>query len=248
MQFIISALLLLAATAFAAPAPQTSSAPEWKTIEWTPGMTIPSDCEKNPTFNSCPARLSSGNALVTSRNVVLNSLSGANHESNNNFRSGWTYDPTKKQYKEETTLSIFDFPQGYEKKECKFQFVTDGGDLVPLPMVHMVWSLVNRTGDLTLDTTFYSKPTRDQVVALFVADEALARNHSTSNEKYLHQFVFGPGEGTPKGHGNATFPCPPGGKVGYEVASIKALNVGGVINAGGNNGLGIEIIGVKSAW
>jgi hypothetical protein len=51
-------------------------------------MTIPSDCEKNPTFNPCPARLSSGNALVTSRNVVLNSLSGANHESNNNFRSG----------------------------------------------------------------------------------------------------------------------------------------------------------------
>ncbi|KAA8895680.1 hypothetical protein FN846DRAFT_968523 [Sphaerosporella brunnea] len=248
MQFILSTLVLLATSALAAPAPQASSEPSWKTIEWTPGMAIPKVCKTSPTHNACPARLKSGNALVTARNVVLNSLLGANHESHNNFRSGWSHDDTYKRYVEETTLSLFDFPAGYQNKQCKFQFVTDGGDLVPAPMLHMVWALVNGTGNLGLDTTYDSKPSRDKVVAMFAADEALARKHATANEKWMHQFVFGPGEGTPKRYGNATFPCPPGGKVGYEVASIKALPVGGVINAGGNNGLGIEIIGVKSGW
>jgi len=44
-------------------------------LGFTPSLDdIHSDCTVNPSINVCPARLPSGNALVTSLNVVINDV------------------------------------------------------------------------------------------------------------------------------------------------------------------------------
>ena len=69
----------------------------------------------------------------------------------------------------------------------------------------------------------------------------------TTNEKLLHKFIYGPGECS-KG-ANTPFPCPAGGKTGFEVAAaVKAPTIGGGMNIRGQSELRIEIIGLKSKW
>ena len=70
---------------------------------------------------------------------------------------------------------------------------------------------------------------------------------TTSNDKYLQVFLFGPGYKTPSL--KKTFPCPKGGQVAYEVTgAIKAESEIAGINIGGHNSLGIEIVGFESEW
>ena len=114
-----------------------------------------------PNLNVCPAMLRSGNALVTSRNAVLNELRGAS-KTFNNLRSRYFEDPASKKLYEESTLALFDFPAGYEEQECRFQFVTDSGDNVSSPMFHDVWSLAQTGGWLSLDTTWTTKHARQK--------------------------------------------------------------------------------------
>jgi hypothetical protein len=123
-----------------------------------------------------------------------------------------------------------------------FQLVSDSGDNASgRPNIYNVWSL---DGEATKNTTWFTKPPRDVVLATFLLDES-KRANTTSNEKFLNTFLFGPGEGSSDG----TFACPSGGSLAYEVASaVRNLGVGGGMNIGGHSGLGIEIVGLESEW
>jgi hypothetical protein len=126
-----------------------------------------------------------------------------------------------------------------------FQLVSDSGDNAGgRPNIYNVWSFKPDSGMATDQATWFTKPERDVVVATFLLDEAEAAA-TTDNEKFLHKFLFGPGEGSIE----PTFPCPAGGRLAYEVASaVKNQGVGGAMNVGGHSGLGIEIIGLESEW
>jgi len=217
-------------------------------LGFTPGLDdIPTDCPAKPSVNVCPARLPSGNALVTSLNVVINDVTGFVSKPPNIISVG--FKPARGGYglSETSTLTIFDFPAGHTNKKCRFQFVSDAGDnTTGVPNIYNIWSFVPGSGEATKTSTWWNKPARDQVVATVTLDDSdpAAR---TANEKLLHKFIYGPGEGSKSA--NTPFPCPAGGKIGYEVAAaVKAPSIGGGMNIGGQSGLGIEIIGLKSKW
>ncbi|KAI5854976.1 hypothetical protein BZA05DRAFT_393158 [Tricharina praecox] len=245
MQFTLSTVLFLASTVLALPTPQATNAPA---LGFTPGLdNIPDNCIANPSFNACPARLPSGNALVTSLNVVINDVTGSVSKPPNIIFAGFSRAASGTGLSESSTLTIFDFPAGHTDKKCRFQLVSDAGDnTAGSPNIYNVWSFVPGSGEATESSTWSNKPARDQVVATFILNEAdLAA--TTTNEKFLHKFVYGPGEGSTRVE--EPFPCPAGGKIAYEVAgAIKAPSDGGPMNIGGQSGLGIEIIGLASKW
>jgi len=253
-------LLVLATRAAATPTPQINHLLHSGTtggLDFVPGITIPSACITTPISKdsgiTCPAKLASGNILVTARNIVVNELTGASKKSANVLSAGWLLKDNRPF--EESTLAIFDFPGGHEKAQCMFHFITDGesdgGDLVQTAVrIYNVWTLQEHGGVVGEDSTFNNKPARKEVVAAFVTtfkDES----YITENGKHVHAFVFGPGEKSASPQPAATFPCPKGGKVSYEVASAMKTSgklAGNAININGHSGLGIEIIGAKSAW
>jgi len=245
MRFTLTAVLFLASAVVAVPMPQASNSPA---LGFTPGLdNIPENCVANPSFNECPARLPSGNGLVTSLNVVINDVTGSVPKPFNIIFAGFNRNGTGGGLSESSTLTIFDFPGGHTDKKCRLQLVSDAGDnTAGSPNVYNVWSLVPGTGEATEKSTWFDKPARGQVLATFILDDSdLAA--TTVNAKSLHKFVFGPGEGSKRR--NEPFPCPAGGKIAYEVASaVKAPSDGGPMSIGGQSGLGIEIIGLKSKW
>ena len=148
---------------------------------------------------------------------------------------------------ETSTLTIFDFPVGHTNRKCRFQFVSDAGDnMTGVPNIYNIWSFVPGSGEATKTSTWWNKPASDQVVVTVTLDDSdpVAR---TANEKLLHKFIYGPGEGSKSAI--TLFPCPAGGKIGYEVAvAVKPPSIGGGMNIGVQSGRWIEIIGLKSKW
>ncbi|KAI5854969.1 hypothetical protein BZA05DRAFT_393108 [Tricharina praecox] len=260
----LSSLLLLAVSAAASPtpAPQFNHLLHSSTtggLDFVPGITIPPVCITTPisieSGITCPGKLASGNTLVTARHIVVNGLTGASKKMSNVLSAGWFFESKENRTYEESTLSIFDFPGGHDGAQCRFQFITDGqsdgGDLVEAAVrIYNVWALQEHSGVVGEDSTYNNKPARTEVVAAFTTtfkDES----YITENGKHVHSFVYGPGEKSLSSQPAATFPCPKGGKVAYEVASAmktSGKNDGNNININGHSGLGIEIIGVKSAW
>jgi len=115
-----------------------------------------------------------------------------------------------------------------------------------VPNIYNIWSFVPGSGEATENSVWWSKPVRDQVVVTVTLDDSDSAARTT-NEKLWHKFIYGPGEGSKRA--NAPFPCPASVKIGYEVAAaVKAPSIGGGMNIGGQSGLGIEIIGLKSKW
>jgi hypothetical protein len=255
MKLTFSTLLLAASTAFAAPTTRSTHSDisyDLQGVLLTFDLTLPSGCATNPGQNFCPAKLPSGNALLTSRNIALHQTRGKGDGQNNAARAGWFFRPNDGLI-EETTLALFNFPSGHTDKQCRFQFVSDEGDDVrgaPLwPNVFNVWQLKPLTGVVGVDTTYFNKPTRDMVVATFSANQDRAGDSKvvkTEGGKYLHEFVYGPAQGTLSK--NTTFPCPEGGRVAYEIAGAIKADGENPFNIGGHDGLGIEIIGLKSAY
>jgi hypothetical protein len=254
MQFTLSIILCLASVALSIPTPQSGG----KTggLDFIPGLTIPPSCRTPSGSESiiCPAKLSTGNALLTARNIAVNELTGASKLSANVLRVGWTFQDNRAI--EESTLAIFDFPRGQKNKQCKFQFVTDGerdgGDLSTIPAGYFnVWQLERQTGVVGEESTFFNKPARDTVLATFTTDPN-RESYTTRNGKHIHGFVFGPGEVSTGVDESPTFPCPPPGRIAFEVASaIKTsgkLTRGNFININGHAGLGIEILGLRSEF
>ncbi|KAF8248810.1 hypothetical protein K440DRAFT_678476 [Wilcoxina mikolae CBS 423.85] len=256
MQFTLATILSLASIALSIP---TSYG-----LEFTPGLqgsrSIPPKCRAPPSWksNHCPAFLRTGNTLVTARNIGLDELTGSIKTENNVLRVGWRFEDVHGRVFEESTLAIFDFPSGQERRQCKFQFITDGfldgGDASNIPASYFnVWSLkgLEPVGERS---TWYNKPARDTVLATFTTDPK-RESYKTRNGKHVHGFVFGPGE---KSSGidvrGPTFPCPSGGVRAYEVASAIKTNGrsnipgGDFININGNAGLGIEILGLRSSF
>jgi len=217
-------------------------------VSFTPGLDdIPTDCTANPSVNICPVGLPSGNALVTSLNVVINDVTGFVSKPSNFIFVGFKPVPGGYGLSETYTLTIFDFPAGHTNKKCHFQFVSNTGDnTTGVPNIYNIWSFVPGSGEVTKNSTWWNKRARDQVVATVTLDNSdpAAR---TANEKLLYKFIYGPGEGSKSA--NTPFPCAAGGKIGYEVvAAVKAPSIGGGMNIGRQSGLGIEIIGLKSKW
>ena len=92
-----------------------------------PGIGVPKRClNDGEAVRSiiCSAKLRSGNALVTARDVVVNEASGAGSKAPNVLSAGFFFQETR--IAEESTIANFDFPAGPEDKQCKCQFVTDG--------------------------------------------------------------------------------------------------------------------------
>lgn len=251
MQYL-STLLILASSASILAAPTTTSNPPG--LDFTPGLKIPAVCHTTENRNECPAKLDSKWALLTSLSITLHEIDGGTKAAFNALRAGFSFNGQagKGHVIEESTITLFDFPSGQEKRECRFQFVSDEGDNVPgapdSPNIYNVWSLVPQSGVIGEGSTWWNKPSRDLVVATFTANQLREGvETTTSNDKYLHTFLFGPGYKTPMN--GKTFPCPAGGKLAYEVAAaIKSPVENGGINIGGHNSLGIEIIGLKSEW
>jgi len=74
-----SSLLVLAASVAATPTPQINYLLYSGTtgaLDFVPGITIPPACITTPISKdsgiTCPAKLASGNILVTARNIVVN--------------------------------------------------------------------------------------------------------------------------------------------------------------------------------
>jgi len=217
-------------------------------LVFTPGLDdIPTDCTANPSVNICPAYLPSVNALVSSLNMVINDVTGFVSKRPNIIFVGFKLAPGGYGLSETSTLTIFDFPAGHTNKKCRFQFVSNAGDnTTDVPNIYNIWSFVPGSGEATKTSTWWNKPARDQVVATVTLDDSnLAAR--TANEKLLHKFIYGQGEGSKSA--NTPFPCPAGGKIRYEVAAaVKAPSIGRGMNIGGQSGLGIEIIGLMSKW
>ena len=96
-------------------------------LDLAPGISVPKQClNDGEAVRSiiCSAKLRSGNALVTARNVVVNEASGASNKAPNVLSAGFSFQETH--IIEESTIANFDFPAGPEDKQCKCQFVTDG--------------------------------------------------------------------------------------------------------------------------
>ncbi|KAI5820114.1 hypothetical protein BZA77DRAFT_384858 [Pyronema omphalodes] len=211
---------------------------------FTPGINIDPRCFANPSINVCPAKLESGNALVTATHVNINENTNAPKPSKNIIRAGWSWSPNLGTLTEESTIALFDFPSGMEGKQCRFQFVSDDGDrLDDVSNVYNIWTFKKWEPMPTTMTTYWNKPQRDQVVATFTTTLKENAAKRTTNAKYVHKFLFGPGGDS------GSFPCPMGGKVAWEVASaVKTDASGRIMNIGGASGLGIEIIGVPAGW
>ncbi|KAI5791578.1 hypothetical protein FPQ18DRAFT_390279 [Pyronema domesticum] len=204
-------------------------------LDFAPGLIIPSLCLKNFTPTLCPARLPSGNALLTSANTFLIPR-GMVTKPNNLFLCG-----ASKEGIETSTTVLFSFPSGYSGRKCRFQLITsDDGPGSPTVGVD-VFSLQPPTGGqglkifLTSDPKEIQKPERQAVVARFIVggndDAVLVKkgkiiNMNTGSSRVLE------------------FKCPEGGDLAFEVVAVGK----GIVKVEGNTGLGIEVLGVKSGW
>ncbi|CCX13018.1 Protein of unknown function [Pyronema omphalodes CBS 100304] len=139
------------------------------------------------------------------------------------------------------------FLLGWKKKRCRFHFISDAGDASSegLPSAYSVWSLEAGFDTPVKKSTATNRPKRDEVIAIF--DRVNATR--SANQKFMHKFIYGPGWyfGAQK-NDTSTFPCPSGGELSYEVALVAKTHKLSLWNVGGNEGLGIEIIGLKSNW
>jgi hypothetical protein len=210
-------------------------------LNFQPGMVIPTTCLDNPTINDCPAQLPSGNLLVTAFNKITSEASPDSSSEGGNGASNIFRAAVDKDLKSETTLAIFDFPAGYEKRNCSFHFISDGGDNVPTDLF-TVFALEGNGQSVTDTTTWNTKPARTAEVAVFSTFVADVVPFATT--KNGMRFLTGPGHDSKE-----TFPCPSGGKIVWEVAqTLKRQGGEGGLNVGGNAGLGIEILGAQVPW
>jgi hypothetical protein len=237
--------LLLASPVLSVAAPQTTD----PILGFTPGLTIPSECRKNPIFNACPARLPSGNTLVTATNIVINDITGVKRKPPNILYAGFLRTATGA-LSESSTITVFDFPSNQTSRKCRFQLISDAGDnTAGRPDVYNIFAFKEGTGEATVNSTWFDKPERDFVIATFTLEwgKIVAK---TENEKFLHGFLFGPGGNSTAVTLGESFRCPEGGKVAFEVASaIRNEGFGGGMDIGGNSGLGIgEFFAYSSGW
>lgn len=269
----LKTLLLAAvyAASFTSSAPTTSPVArrdnivdDWKSTSgdgYVPGGSVAKSCLTRPSGTPCPGKLANGNLLITSWNQVVYS-----QYPNTNMRTRpdvIQHDAARAGYSTDgngaypaSTLSIFhDFPAGYEGYQCRFHFIYDQGVYIPaIPALFDVWSL-QAPPPATLHSTWNSKPARVESVAVFNAtgfvEGAIAEDAAES--KMSAPFLSGPGEGSPAA---ATFACPAGGSYAWEIAADPSIPVDtqtaidqyGPFNCGGNNGLAIEVVGVKNPY
>lgn len=128
---------------------------------FTPGIIVDPRCAASPSNNVCPAKLQSGNALVTATHININEDMSVAKPSKNIIRAGWSLSQSLGALTEESTIALFDFPHGMESKQCRFQFVSDDGDrLDGISDVYNIWSFRKWGPKPTAMTTFWNKPQR----------------------------------------------------------------------------------------
>ncbi|KAG0130928.1 hypothetical protein HOY82DRAFT_560974 [Tuber indicum] len=243
MKAPISLSLLFCAVSSVA-AQSSGEVPVNPKLAFTPGVSYNDDCRKTPSGDLCPPFLPSGNLVVTGLNLVLDEgkPDQVPSQSFNIFRVGFNL-PNLTQ---EVTLTAFDFPSGFEDKNCTFHIITNDGDNIAPEVVYSVWSLKDKGKDVSLNTTWKTKPPRDEVVGVAISD-LTPIGFAKDSFKFLYGSGFGNEKRPQSALGNInSFKCPPGGKIVFETAqTAKIPTDGNVLNAGGNGGLCIEIADTK---
>ncbi|RPB02410.1 hypothetical protein L873DRAFT_1802358 [Choiromyces venosus 120613-1] len=236
--------LLLSSAVSSVVAQSVADIPVNPKLGFTPGIGYPDSCRQKPGEDLCPPFLANGNLVVTGLNLVLvdTKPDQGPSQGSNIFRVGWDQTGTT----EEITLTVFDFPHGFEKKNCTFQIITNGGDQVAGSTVYSVWSLKDKGKDVNLNTTWKTKPPRDEVVAV-----AIDNLSQTGFLKDTFKFLYGAGSNLVRSTQTglpSSFVCPPGGKIVFETAQtakIPTSPFSSPLNAGGNGGLVIEILNTE---
>ncbi|PGH16123.1 hypothetical protein AJ80_05338 [Polytolypa hystricis UAMH7299] len=201
---------------------------------------LPEGCKEKPEFTSCPVKLD--NAFLPSFGAVVKDGESAPRSEvtlgTPLFRAHLTP-------KEESTLTLFDMPKGFEDKECTLQFIWNGGTQTPADQKYTIWELEGNGADVERDVVWDTKPARKGVLAKFEVKPAEATEIKFS-QKTAATFSEGPGFKSSK----PTFPCPKAGKFAYEISSDSAHFLDGTeqINIAGLLGLGLEILDVPSQY
>lgn len=218
----------------------------------TPGLaTLTPKCAQNATGsdNDCPAQLPSGNVLIPAYHQAI---SEANPDKDSTADSNALAINFYRDRTELRSLAIIpDFPKSAEGKQCIFHLFSNGGTAETELIFDRiaVWSL--KPGKVAnLETTWNTRPERDQKVAVFAHVDPLDKSRPQPFTKYEWPGIEGSAHPLTK-----SFDCPKGGShVAWEVAldvDLSALNPPiegfGIINLGGINGLGIEVLDLKQA-
>ncbi|KAG0636373.1 hypothetical protein HOY80DRAFT_365308 [Tuber brumale] len=217
-------------------------------LGFTPGLKVPTDCFDTPEGPKCPAQLASGNLLVTGKHVTLSEEKP--NEGTNLSSNTLLVDLINKSDKffEVSTLSLFDFPAGFETKKCTFHFIHEGGNKTASNL-YSVWELENNGTSATEQTTWATRPKRVKVVGLFDTKEAEQIAYPTRRFGAPFLSAFGvrpkPSDFIPQVH---AFQCPKGGRVVFEVANSIKKRGTKALEVPGHLGLGIEILDTPTPW
>ncbi|RPB05503.1 hypothetical protein L873DRAFT_1797887 [Choiromyces venosus 120613-1] len=247
----LSALMALTSTA-SASAPGVSFSTLFArappALDFTPGIKVPTDCFDAPGGPECPAQLPSGNLLVTAKHLLLDEAK-PNEESSlgsNTLQVNIVNQGDK--WLEQTTLSLFDFPTGYEDKRCIFHFIHQGGNTT-VSDLYSVWELEGNGTTVTEKTTWASRPKRVKVLGLFDTKESEQVPYPT--KKFGAPFLSGIGfrvPGTLFLGSAVSFNCPKGGRITFEIANAVPKRGAQALKVTGNLGLGIEVLDAPTPW
>ncbi|KAI5812792.1 hypothetical protein BZA77DRAFT_323346 [Pyronema omphalodes] len=217
----------------------------------TSSLTIPDFCRKAPGDLNCPAKLPSGNVLLTARYIMVTERPNSGTVPSE-FQVGW-HSNFAGSTTEEVTIALFDIPSSISGRRCRFQFISDpeNDEVSRIPAAAFnIWKLGPSKVSWDQKVTWGNKPARQHVLAMFVTDKELV-NYSL-NGKWLHKFYYGPGYRTRRVSVEDTFECPKPGMVAYEVASAIRMtgeeSTSKIMVRGARSGLGIEVVGLKSGW
>ncbi|KAG0130282.1 hypothetical protein HOY82DRAFT_540202 [Tuber indicum] len=217
-------------------------------LDFTPGIKVPTDCFDTPEGPKCPAQLASGNLLVTGKHVILNEEKP--NEETNLGSNTLLVDLVNKDDKffEVSTLSLFDFPAGFENGKCTFHFIHEGGNKTASDL-YSVWELEGNGTSATEKTTWATRPKRTKVVGLLDTKEAEQIAYPTRRFGAPFLSAFGvrskPSKFIPSTH---AFQCPKGGRLVFEVANSVNKRGTKALQVPGHLGLGIEIFDTPTPW
>lgn len=209
-----------------------------------PGLEVTPTCIANPSINHCPAKLPSGNALLTSWSYVVRSDNDKQPGDTTLFRVQFVTN-SDGEVIEDRTLSLFDMPPGHEDKQCRFKFIYNFGNAYP-DGEYNVWALDGDGADVTVDTTWDTKPEATEKLATFITGDKSKGDLNPDEDgdfaKMDGTFVENP-----------TFPCPGPGKFAFETRGndpekLNLVNNVNPLNLAGGDGLAIEILDVPSGY
>lgn len=212
------------------------------------GLEISKKCLEDPEFNFCPAYLPSRNALLL---PILSHVVDESGEVPSRVLEGeplvraafYFKDEESEELVEESTLTYYEMPEGFEDKQCSLQFISDETTNRPMKEEFVIWTLEGDGKDVNEETTWETKPARANDFARFFFGSPRECLAHTKSRGFFHK---GPGYG----NSNPTFPCPPPGRFAYEISVVPREDgtPNAELNQRGGSGLAIEILDVPSDY